>query len=109
MVESSHDIVIAKKKRIEKKFSSRLYLAKTDFGHLRLDQVFVQYSGRLRLALYSRHFTPIWYRFQCILLLYCVWVAYRHIISPSACFRTKVMMVQKLSVVKNFPTICAMA
>ena len=84
-------------------------MAETDFGHLRLDRVFVQYSGRLRLALYSRHFTPVWYRFQCILLLYCVWAACRHIISPSACFRTKVMMVQKLIVVKISPTICAMA
>jgi hypothetical protein len=84
-------------------------MAETDFGHLRLDRVFVQYSGRLRLALYSRHFTPVWYRFQCILLLYCVWAACRHIISPSACFRTNVMMVQKLIVVKISPTICAMA
>jgi hypothetical protein len=84
-------------------------MVKIDFGRLRLDRVFVHYCGRLRLALYSRHSTPVWYRFQCIVLLYCVWAACRYIISPSACFRTKVMMVQKLIVVKISPTICAMA
>ena len=50
-------------------------MTKTDFGRLRLDRVFVQYCGRLRLALYSGHSIPIWYRFQCILLRYCVWGA----------------------------------